>query len=416
MDHLSEAFAQRPDTENQPEWLSTMQNDAWQRALDHGLPWRKDEHWKYTSLYNLAKLPLRAADSAANDVSATALIYGSDQATTLNWFNGRMAGSSTLPEGVTFDVLDSAASFLDLEPARASVMQDLNHAFADSISVLTIANNTRLSLPVYLAHKLDGNHTLSSQRLHVIVGDNCELDLVDHMFGDSADSVNNRRLSIVVGANSQIRHTQVQQEDDTTTLIDNVDVVVGRDSHYASQVVDLGARLSRHDLGISLDDQNANCTMLAVYLPHAGQHVDHHSLVRHNKPHTHSEQRYNGVAGQKGHGVFNGKVLVQKDAQKITAAQSNQNVMLCEQAAIDTKPELEIYADDVKCSHGATIGQLDETSLFYLQSRGLGRSEAQQLLVRGFVRDIYAETHCKILYDWLDAAITTKLDKLVEQL
>lgn len=416
MDHLSAAFEAR-STAERPQWLQTLQSDAWNRALAHGLPWRKDEHWKYTSLFGVAKLPLTASgDDAAESAPVVDAVYTENQATRLDWINGRAVIDCALPEGVTFSVLDDEATFLSSAPTRTSVMQDLNHAFADTVGVLRIGANTRLDKPLYLVHHLTGTHVLASQRLHIVIADNCEVDLVDHLVGDSTDSVNNRRWSVEVGANSQVRHTRIQQEATSATVLDNIDVSVGRDAHYASAVFDLGAALARHDLGVALNAANAQCSMLAVYLPHQDQHVDHHTLVRHNQPNTHSEQRYNGVAGSKGHGVFNGKVFVQQDAQKITAAQSNQNILLCEQAAIDTKPELEIYADDVKCSHGATVGQLDETSLFYLQSRGLAKREAQQLLVRGFVRDIYANVRCETLHAWLDQAISRKLDSLVEHL
>ncbi len=421
MEHLASAFAQRPDSANLPEWLTMMQNDSWKRARSHGLPWRKDEHWKYTSLYNLAKLELRAPETPASDLTVRgSRVYQNDHATVIEWRNGRPLTSMSLPGGVSFRTLGgdvpSNSDFLTNEPARHSVMQDINQAFADTVCELTVAANTRVELPVYLLQELQGNNVLASQRLHINVGDNSELDLVDHLVGSGSDNVNNRHLSIFIGANSHVRHTLIQQDDLATSLINNVDVAVSRDANYVSQVFDLGARLARHDLGISLNGENAHCSMVAAYLPHDEQHVDHHTLVKHNKPNTHSEQRYNGVAGFKGHGVFNGKVLVQPDAQKITAAQSNQNILLCDQAAVDTKPELEIYADDVKCSHGATVGQLDETALFYLQSRGLGKHQAQQLLVQGFVRDIYANIRCKTLHDWLDKAITSKLDELVSKL
>ncbi len=417
MDHLASAFEQRPAVNDGPNWLKEFQESAWQRASAHGLPWRKDEHWKYTSLYNLAKIELTVAPPSSKDGARhLSPVYTNEHATVIHWQNGRPSVTGSLPQGVAIQRADSEASFLNAKPARESVMQDLNHAFADDIVVITIESGTRLDKPLYFTHSVTGQNTLSSQRLHVVVGDNCEIDLLDHLTGTGSDSLNNRRLSMVLGANSHVRHTQIQQEDASATLVDDIDVVVGRDSHYLSHVFDLGAALARHDLGITLSDSNAHCTMLAAYLPHNNQHVDHHTLVKHSHPHTHSEQRYHGVAGAKGHGVFNGKVLVEKDAQKITAAQSNQNILLCEQAAIDTKPELEIYADDVKCSHGATVGQLDENSLFYLQSRGLDRNDAQQLLVRGFIRDIYADIQCPTLHGWLDSAISDKLDQLVEQL
>ncbi len=421
MEHLASAFAQRPKSNALPKWLAERQDASWQRARDHGLPWRKDEHWKYTSLYNLAKLELNVPAAISNDETLSiSPVYQSNEAIVIEWRNGRPLTSTAMPAGVTFKTLSNdnapATDFLNREPARYSVMQDLNQAFADTICELNVADNTRIELPVYLLQATEGDTLLASQRLHINVGNNCELDLVDHLVGSGNNNVSNRHLSISVGANSHVRHTLVQQDDLTTTLVNNVDVSVARDANYVSQVFDLGARLARHDLGIALDGIGAHCSMVAAYLPHNEQHVDHHTLVKHNQPNTHSEQRYNGVAGKKGHGVFNGKVLVQPDAQKITAAQSNQNILLCDQAAVDTKPELEIYADDVKCSHGATVGQLDETALFYLQSRGIGKHEAQQLLVQGFVRDIYANVRCKTLREWLDTTFSGKLDELVSEL
>ncbi|MEM7081879.1 MAG: Fe-S cluster assembly protein SufD [Pseudomonadota bacterium] len=413
MDLLAQAFADREQA-NLPAWLVDDQAHAWQRAFEHGLPWRRDEHWKYTSLFGLAKLPLRSpvARDAALERSVEHRVFDATNSHLIEWRNGRLITPAPLPEGVTLSV--NGERHPADTPIRYSVMQDLNQAFADSAGVLSIADNTRLDKPIYLVHSLDGTHTLASPKLHIQVGAQCDLHVVDHLGGHSESGVTNRHLSLSLDANSHVQHALLQQHDHSASFINNTQVTVGRDAHYAALTIDLGAQLARHDLGIALNDHNAQCTMLAVYLPHGDQHVDHHTVVHHNTPHTHSQQRYHGVAGTKGHGVFNGKVLVQKDAQKITAEQSNQNILLSEKAAVDTKPELEIYADDVKCSHGATVGQLDPTSLFYLQSRGLSKHDAQRLLVQGFVRDIYSNVHNDTLAAWLDAAILSKLDVMVE--
>ncbi|NNF16928.1 MAG: Fe-S cluster assembly protein SufD [Gammaproteobacteria bacterium] len=422
IEHLTTAYESFRQARKVPSWYSEAQDKSWQRFAEHGLPWRKDEHWKYTSLYHLAKIPVVPAPDGHAETGANPVIYTGDQATVIALANGRYTPSSsspTLPDGVTVTAgvpRDEKRSALSRQVVRPSVLQDLNAAFAEQWIEITIADNTTLSQPLYLWHHTSGEQLLCSPRLVINVGRNCDVTVVEHYGGAGDQCVINGSVSVAVAENSQVHHTKLQTDHDSTSHLINTNVDVSADSRYTSLVIDMGARLARSDLGINLNGQGAAARLYGVFLPAGGQHFDHHSFVKHNLPHTASEQDYHGVVGHGGHGVFNGKVLVQPDAQKIEAVQSNDNILLSTSAEIDTKPELEIYADDVKCAHGATVGQLDETSLFYLQSRGLSRRDARHLLVEGFIRETFATVKCDHFRAFLDQLIETKLNVLVDQL
>lgn len=420
IEHLTTAYQAHKLQRKVPPWLATVQDESWARFTAQGLPWRKDEQWKYTSLYGLAKMPL--APAAEEQVASGNAVYTADEATTVVLVNGRYSNalsSQALPAGLsvsTSTVTNAAHPVFSARVARHSVMLDLNAAFSSQIVEISIASGTTLEQPIYVHHVASGEHVLDSPRLLITVGKNCDVTLVEHYDGAGTACVTNSRVSLNIADNSRMQHTRLQTDAATCLQLGNTNAEVAAHSQYASLVVDAGAQLARHDLGVELNGHGAHCEMLGVFLPVNGQHFDHHTFVKHNVAHTTSNQVYRGVAGHRGHGVFNGKVLVQPDAQKIVAMQSNDNILLSDQAEIDTKPELEIYADDVKCSHGATIGQLDETSMFYLQSRGLGRAEARHLLIRGFIRETFASVKCRILKTALDDIMDTKLSTLVEKL
>lgn len=414
MTHIEAAYADWQNNRDVPAELSAAQDQAFARAQAHGLPWRKDEHWKYTSLFSLAKLPLTVSAEAPQQSDAhVPRIYAQDDAWSITLYDGHLVAQN-LPDGVQL-TLSHAPN--NREVARHSVMQELNHAFAGGTVELSVKDNTELDKALYVRLINSDATQLSSPRVHVNVGRSASITLIEHIGsgrrGDAGNHVCNSFLTMDIGDNAQVQHTRVQEAATGAWEFFNTDVTVGRDATYASLVIDAGAGTARHDMAIALNGNGAQCSQHGVFMPAANQHMDHHTLVHHNVAHTNSEQVYHGVAASGGHGVFNGKVLVRQDAQKIVALQSNQNILLGERAVIDTKPELEIYADDVKCSHGATVGQLDDTALFYLQSRGIDPETARLLLVEGFVQAIYAPRCDATLREYLDKTLANQLERLI---
>jgi Fe-S cluster assembly protein SufD len=190
------------------------------------------------------------------------------------------------------------------------------------------------------------------------------------------------------GPNSWVEHTRIQRESEAAYHVATTQAEVSRDSHYRSFSMAMGAALARHNLNARLADQYAEALLYGLYLTHGDQLVDNHTVLYHDHPHGHSWEVYKGILDDRSRAVFNGKVMVKREAQKTDAKQTNRNLILSDFAKVDTKPQLEIFADDVKCTHGATVGQLDEDALFYLQARGIARADARGILIRGFVGDI----------------------------
>jgi FeS assembly protein SufD len=192
----------------------------------------------------------------------------------------------------------------------------------------------------------------------------------------------------VAGDGAVVEHCKLQRESEKAYHVATLQAHLSRSAHFASHAISLGGALARNDINAVLDAEGIECILNGLYLTQGSQHIDNHTFLDHAKPHCSSREYYKGVLPGRSHGVFNGKILVRKDAQKTDAKQTNKNLLLSEEALVDTKPQLEIYADDVRCTHGATIGQLDEDALFYLRSRGLGQEDARSLLIHAFATDL----------------------------
>ena len=226
----------------------------------------------------------------------------------------------------------------------------------------------------------------------VVMAEQSEATLIESYVGlDDADYFTNAVTEISLADNAILKHYKVQQESLNAYHIGSLNAWQGKNSQLESHSVSLGGALVRNDIHSQLDAEGANIVMNGLYMTSGRQHVDNHTRVDHLKPHTYSTENYRGVLNDRSRAVFNGKVVVHKQAQKIDAHQNNANLLLSDDAEIDTKPELEIYADDVKCSHGATVGQLDENMLFYLRSRAIDEETARSLLTYAFADEVISK-------------------------
>ena len=210
-------------------------------------------------------------------------------------------------------------------------------------------------------------------------------------------SFSNSTAVFTLGDGAQLDYYLVQDQSDTSWQVSTIEASLSRDSRFSSRVISLGGALVRNNLGVSLDGPGGHCDMLGVYHGTGKQHIDNHTTMRHAAAHCTSRELYKGILDQRSRAVFHGRIKVDQDAQKTDATQANNNLLLSANAEIDTKPQLEIYADDVKCAHGATVGQIDETALFYLRSRGIGEKDARLLLTYAFLNDVLAEVEVEPL-------------------
>jgi Fe-S cluster assembly protein SufD len=333
-----------------------------------GLPDTAREEWRYTSLAALAAQEWTLAPAWAPVVAA----HGAE----------------------ILSLRDSPAA----APALGDLVDLKQHPLAalatalldDGIVIRSAANADVAPISLALAAPASDRATLSLPRIRIDAarGSRVALVLVHTSAAPRGAHFTNAVIEVDVAENARVELTLVQRENDDAFHCSNTAVRLARDARFTSRVVSLGGRLTRNDLSVVLAGEGAECTLDGLYLGSGERLVDNHSLVDHAVPHCTSKQLYKGLLGGSSRGVFRGRVIVRPGAQKTNAAQSNSNLLLADGAEIDTKPQLEIYADDVKCSHGSAIGRLDENALFYLRSRGLDEREARALLTHGFAAEI----------------------------
>ncbi len=405
-------------------WLAGLRREALTHFSRTGFPTTRDEDWKYTSLRDIDKQRFVPATGAAAIPSAqtmdAAAIDGLDAIRLVfvdGFFVESLSHAGRLPDGVTVGSLASALADggEQLQPHLAQVADTamhrfaaLNTAFVSDGAWLHVAAGVELDKPVYLLFL--SSHAEARQliqpRVLVVAERQAKLGLIEH-YADPHNSgaFTNVVTEISAGEGAQVEHYLLQEHGDAGYHIGSVHVAQQADSRYVSHNVNLGGALVRHDIHARMLGQGANAVLNGLFMVGDRQHLDNHTRVDHAVPHTGSDEYYKGVLYGKGRAVFNGKVVVHRDAQKTDAAQYNGNLLLSPMAEIDTKPELEIYADDVKCAHGATVGQLDEDALFYLRSRGLDAAAAREVLTFAFAGDVLAKMGL--------APVRSRLEKIV---
>lgn len=384
--------------------LIELRRAALERFVAAGFPTQRQEDWKYTNLRRLEARTFAPATSTAVALGSHEQHWIANAGIRIVLVNGHWmpALSSvgaqfpgmtllTLKQWSEHDPAAVAAFIAESSRAPAGALEDLNLAFFEDGVVLDLAADASPDQPIYIVHQWsDGAAQLmSNPRVIVRAAPNSRCTVIEHFIGGTAgECFTNAVAEIEVAAGASVEHYRIQQESARAFHIGHVNVRVQQDGRYASHDIALGASLARLNLGTILQGAGAHVALHGLLAPLASQHLDSHTTIDHAAPHATSDENYRGIAGERGRGVFNGKVIVRPDAQKTDARQSSRNLLLAAGAEIDTKPELEIYANDVKCSHGATTGQLDAAALFYLRSRGLDEVAARALLIRAFAESI----------------------------
>ncbi len=373
------------------------------RALARGLPQRRDEDWKYSEPGLLAQKRFAPAGNGGGD-AAPWLLLGLD-ATRLIFVNGsyRAELSDRLPAGMRMEPL--AAS-----PAQAdgSVFSDLNAALAEGWT-LSLADNFRAPLPVHLLYLHTGSGGMSHSRLLLRLARGSALQVIEHYAGRDEEYFCNAHTRAQLGECASLRHYRLQQHGAAALHVGRLEVEQARDSRVDGHGIDLGGLWVRNDLQADLAAPGAQAHLYGVYAPRNRQHIDNHTRVDHRAPQGTSREQFRGVLDGYGRGVFNGKIIVHQDAQKTDSEQSSAALLLSRTAEVDAKPELEIYADDVKCKHGATVGQLDESAVFYLRSRGLDEAAARSLLTYSFVDEVIGRIALLPLRQHVERAFLARL-------
>lgn len=385
-------------------WVREARQAAFERFAAHGFPTRKDEDWKYTDLSVLARRASFAPDNIPPDAPAEAALHAwilSRQNVHLMVFvNGHYSPELSYPRNLGAGArLESLANTLDdtAELPRAlfdvehehTVLGALNNAFATDGAVLRLAPGVQLKAPVYLLYIASGYGVSIYPRNIVIAGEGAQATVIEHYMGMvDAHNFTDAVTQIDLAAGADVTHCKLVQEGHAAFHIAGIHAQQKAGSRFVSHSFALGGKLVRNDISSSLDEPDCRCTLNGLYLLNGKQHADHHTRIDHLAPQGMSRECYRGVLDGAARGVFNGKVIVHPGAAHTDAHQSNRNLLLSREAEVDTKPQLEIYADEVKCTHGATVGQLDEDSLFYMRSRGLDAETARSLLIYGFANDV----------------------------
>ncbi len=355
-------------------------------------PTTKVEDWKYTRLNKISGIQPSNDTTLDTDVI---LDYDLGKETFKFIFqNGVLCSSSdaNLPEGLTILPLEDCTQ----EQLASIPYQDnnelfvaLNTFYCSSGLYIEVKKNTVVNKTIHIHHIVSGENMVNHVKHFINCGtsSNCNI-ILTFISGEAKNCMSNVLTNVVVGENAKLNIDKLQLENDGNYGVFNELTEIYANANFTLNTITLGGTLIRNNVHAEIKGQNVECNLNGAYLLKGSAHVDNHTLIEHQVPNCNSNELYKGVMDDKSTGVFNGKVIVHKDAQKTNAFQSNANVLLSKDATINTKPELEIYADDVKCSHGSTTGQLDENAIFYLRARGVSEASARQLLVQAFIEDV----------------------------
>ena len=291
----------------------------------------------------------------------------------------------------------------------------LNTAFLQSGVFVLIPKDVKLTIPLQITYLADAEYTASFPRLLVIAEENSSATLIEN-FASVSDGryFTNAIAEIVVKDGAQLEHYRLQRESNNAFHVSRTSTELGRASRYDTTSINTGGLLSRHDVSVVMDHEGAEISVDGLYMVGSDQHADTHSVIDHKQPHCTSHQLYKGIVDGNGRAVFNGKIYVREGAQKTDAMQTNKNLLLSERAQVDTKPQLEIYADDVKCAHGAAVGQIDQEELFYLETRGIGPELGRSLLTYGFAEEVIEKIKIESIRSQLDKVVLRQLHTNLE--
>jgi len=384
-------------------WFRELQMQSLAFALEKGLPNRKHEQWKYTSLAALAQHPYEIATTATQALELTA--YRIADTIRLVFVDG--VWSETLS-----DRADLPAGLRCWQPAQmaqenAERMQQwwsainwkqsgvtaLNMALASQGMIMEVAENTVVEKPIHILHvHTEKNALMQHAQMMYHFAKNTKITLFEeHIAIGQPDYYYNAVNVMQLEAHASVHYYKCQRESALATHLSSTQVYQAKHSAWHGYHFTLGAKLARDEIDVQLQGEHARCSLMGCAQTQAKQHSDYHTQVTHVSAHAHSDQRYRAIAADQSHAIFDGKVVVSQRGAGAIAHQQNKNLLLSSQAEIDARPQLEIYTDDVQCSHGSTMGQLDEQALFYLQSRGIKEASAKAMLTHAFIQSLLDE-------------------------
>jgi len=393
-------------------WLNELRDAAISKLQTLSPPTRHDEDWKYTDLSALIKQPFNhVIERTEEPKEINALNVDCHKMVFINGVYSAKHSSNSNPVYIT--TLTEALSSKQAEKLWGKNLKDyfanLNQAFANCGVVIQLPAYTVLDKPLQIIH-----YSSANQATHIrncfLFGSNSQATIIENFIGDTEKTYFNNILTEThLEQNAHIQHIKVQQEANSAFHIANNLVSLQSQSHYYSHVISLGAALARNEINVNLSEEHSTCALNGLYVANNNQLLDHHTQINHQKANCTSHEFYRGVIDDKAHGIFSGKIVISQDAQKSATQQRNNNLLLSATAEASSRPQLEIYADDVKCSHGSTTGQLDHDALYYMQSRGIHKAAAEKLLTLAFANEVLQQINSPVIYDEIAKLVQKKL-------
>ena len=426
------AFSTARESSPTVPWLELVRNSAMDRFEQLGFPTVHEEEWKYTNLASFAKRKfVPAVRSESVSIDSTRFVYPETTAAHLVVVNGFLSEELSVKTGleniVAVDLLNAVGDARYNKVTRGylarnasyhnSGLASLNTAFLQSGVFLWIPKGVTVETPIQVTFLTDAAEAdvATFPRLLVVAEENSSATLIETFVSTGEQQYfTNAIAEIVLKEGARLEHYRMQRESVKAFHTSVTSASLGRSSSYDTTSINLGAKLSRHDVSVVLDHEGAECWVDGLYLVGADQHADTHSVIDHQQPHCTSHQLYKGILDGNARAVFNGKVFVREGAQKTDAMQTNKNLLLSQHARVDTKPQLEIYADDVKCAHGAAVGQIDQDELFYLQARGINPELGRNLLTYGFAEEVIGKIKIDSIRSQLDEIVLRQLNTHLE--
>lgn len=420
-------FERLPD---QPQWLPPLRKAGMASFAEQGFPTIHDEDWRFTNLAPLTKLPFRPAIETAPDGAVNGSLshqpFADLPGSRLVFINGRyspgLSAVGKLPVGVR---VESLAAMLARDPGliekhlggyakpEGNPFAALNQAFFLDGAFIQVPAGMTVEAPIQVIHVSAPSQAGDAfhPRNLILAGDRARVTIIESYMGvGEPASVTNAVTELVAGDEAAVELLKFQDEAVSAFHVATIQGRFGRSSNVNVHSFALGARLSRNNIRANLAGEGLECILNGLYLTRGEQLADHHMIVEHAQPHCASHEYFNGILDDKSRGVFHGRILVRQPAQKTDAKQTNKNLLLSDEAQADTKPQLEIYADDVKCTHGATVGQLNDESIFYMRSRGLSTETARRMLIHAFAGEIIDRVRCEPAREALDRLLWDRLE------
>jgi Fe-S cluster assembly protein SufD len=413
-----------------PKWLAPLRKAGIASFADQGFPTLRDEDWRFTNIAPIANLnfqiagpvAVNGAESKVMDESVFTKLPGHRLVFVNGFFSAKLSDIKPVAGGARIENLSAAlakdSALIERHLGKyaqtaGNSFAALNQAFFSDGAFIFVPQGVTVAEPVqliYISSAKNSGETISPRNL-IIAEANSKLTVVESYLSTSDTAyLTNAVTEILAGDNAKVEHIKLQDEAVGAFHIATIAGEFGRASNVNVHSIALGAKLSRNNIRTRLAGEGLECVLNGLYLTKDEQLADHHMIVEHAQPHCASHEYFNGILDDKSKGVFHGRILVREIAQKTDAKQTNKNLLLSDDATADTKPQLEIYADDVKCTHGATIGQLNDASIFYLRSRGMSLDAARQMLIHAFAGEIIERIKCEPAREIIDKLVWDRLE------